>query len=198
MPEQQPKTQTIEYEPRKGPRNVRDDVAYVLPMFVFLAFVWIGGNWSKEHPWTYAAAYVTRTVIVAGLLIWLWPCYTRIRWNDWWLGVLVGVIGIVQWVGMQLYLQNQFDHFKPGPDFFNPEKVCHTPVGFLSFVAVRMIGAVLVVPVMEELFWRDYLWRQVIAPSDFKLAEVGEWDRMAFLIVTGAFALVHGNWWLTS
>ena len=61
-----------------------------------------------------------------------------------------------------------------------------------------MAGAVLVVPVMEELFWRDYLWRRVVAPNDFKLAAVGEWDWKAYLVVSLAFAVVHGNWWATS
>jgi uncharacterized protein len=177
---------------------VREDIAYVLPMFVFLGFVWLGSNWSKDHPWTYVAAYVARAIIVAGLLVWLWPCYTKVRWNHWWLGVIVGVIGIFQWVGMQLFLQQQHEHFRPGPDFFNPEKFFQTPAGFWSFVVVRIVGAVLVVPVMEELFWRDYLWRQVLAPNDFKLAAVGEWSWTPFLIVAGAFAFVHGNWWLTS
>jgi CAAX prenyl protease-like protein len=81
---------------------------------------------------------------------------------------------------------------------FYPKAHFATPAGFWSFVAVRLIGAVLVVPVMEELFWRDFLWRQVIAPNDFKLADVGEWDWKAFLAVSGLFAVVHGNWWLTS
>ena len=181
---------------RKCP--IRDDVAYVLPMFTFLAFIWLGSNWSKEHPWTYVTAYVARTIIVAGLLLYLWPCFTKIRWNHWWLGAIVGVVGIFQWVGMQLFLQRHFDHFKPSSDFFNPATYFQTPASLWYFVAVRMIGAVLVVPVMEELFWRDYLWRQILAPSDFKLASVGEWDWRAFLIVSGAFALVHGNWWATS
>jgi CAAX prenyl protease-like protein len=54
------------------------------------------------------------------------------------------------------------------------------------------------VPVMEELFWRDFLWRTIIAPADFKLAQVGEKSWSAFLIVAIAFATVHGNWWLTA
>ena len=53
-------------------------------------------------------------------------------------------------------------------------------------------------PFMEELFWRDYCWRSVIAPNDFKLAHVGEWDWKAFVIVPLIFAVVHGNWWLTA
>ena len=51
---------------------------------------------------------------------------------------------------------------------------------------------------MEELFWRDFLWREIIAPNDFKLAEVGELEWPALLIATGAFASVHGNWWLSA
>ena len=69
------------------------------------------------------------------------------------------------------------------------------PIYLLTLV---LLGAVLVVPFMEELFWRDFCWRSIIAPNDFKLAAVGEWDWKAFLGVSLAFALVHGNWWLTS
>ena len=63
---------------------------------------------------------------------------------------------------------------------------------------MRMATAALLVPVMEELFWRDFLWRTIIAPNDFKLAQVGEWDWKAFVGVSLFFATVHGNWWLTS
>jgi hypothetical protein len=61
-------------------------------------------------------------------------------------------------------------------------------------VAIRLAGAVLVVPFMEELFWRDFLWRSILAPNDFKLARIGEWDWKAFLIVTLLFASVHIQW----
>src|SRR6266545_1557615 len=96
---------------RRGPA-LRDDVAYVLPMFVFLIFIWLGGHWSKQHPWTIPAAYVARTFVVAALLVWLWPLYTKVRWNYWWLGIIIGVIGIVQWVGMQLWLQKTFPNVR--------------------------------------------------------------------------------------
>ncbi len=51
---------------------------------------------------------------------------------------------------------------------------------------------------MEELFWRDWLWRQLLAPSDFKLAKVGEWDWKVFLGVALIFAFPHPQWWLTA
>jgi uncharacterized protein len=172
----------------------RDDVAYILPMLVFLVFTQIGVWW----PGLYPASYVLKTVVVAALLVLLWHHYTRIRWNHWWLGIIVGVIGIFQWVGMQLWLQQHFELFRPGEEVFDPTAAFDSAAALYGFLAVRIAGAVLLVPVMEELFWRDFLWRTVLAPNDFKLAEVGEWGWSPFLIVAVVFAFVHGNWWLTS
>jgi CAAX prenyl protease-like protein len=199
--------------PRARRAPVRDDLAYLLPMLTFLAFTWAGATWKD----LYVATYATKALVVAVMLYLFWPAYTRVRWNGWWLGAIVGVVGIFQWVGMQRWLQESWpavvegmtfvpttarqwlaNHFKPGPDVFDPTKVFTSPVALYSFYALRICGAVLVVPVMEELFWRDFLWRTVISPNDFKLAQVGEWDWRAFAVVCVAFSFVHGNWWLTS
>jgi len=181
---------------------VRDDIAYVVPMFVFLAFVWAGGRWENLYP----HFYIARALIVPVLLVLFWRSYTKIRWNGWWIGAILGVVSLVQWVGMQLLLQkivlhygsDTYQPFKPSPDAFNPYKAFHSPAMMWTWIAIRIASASLVVPVMEELFWRDFLWRSIIAPADFKLAEVGERNWKAFLIVAIAFATVHGNWWLTA
>jgi CAAX prenyl protease-like protein len=171
-------------------------------MLVFVLFTWVGGNGTVKRfvPAAYPISYLAKTIVVATMLILFRHHYTRIRWNHWWLGVIVGVVGIFQWVPMQLWLQNHFAFFHPpAPDaIFNPYRDIVSPPMQTAFIAVRILGAVLLVPVMEELFWRDFLWRQILAPNDFKLAQVGEWGWAPFLIVSGAFALVHGNWWLTS
>jgi CAAX prenyl protease-like protein len=192
----------LEYqrEPETGRTTRRDELAYILPMAAFLAFVWVGTKGAETpagntwYPW----AYLARTVIVGALLIYFWKWYTRISWDYWYVGIAVGILGIVQWVGMQLFLQHHFEMFRPSDKVFNPDQFFQDPAWRGGFTAVRLIGAVLVVPVMEELFWRDYLWRQIIAPNDFKLAAVGEWDPRAFIAVSLLFAVVHGNWWLTS
>src|SRR3954471_6030069 len=191
------RSKPLDYESvvsKKGERFLGDEWAYILPMLVFLGFVFLGGKFPSLYP----QMYVARAVIVAVLLWVFWKQYTKIRWNGWWLGVIVGVVGIFQWVGMQLWLQNHTDFFKPAPDPFDPTKAFASPGMMWAFIAVRMAGAVLVVPVMEELFWRDYLWRTILAPNDFKLARVGEWAWAPFLIVSGVFSVVHGNWWLTA
>jgi hypothetical protein len=200
---------------------LRDDVAYVMPMFAFLVFTWAATKWKALYPHLFVAKYVAAAV----LLVIGWKHYTKIRWNHWWLGVIIGAIGLFQWVPMQLWLQKHFTAFAPTyvcpthhevtqkgpgecrickaqlvPDVFDPLRPGVFPSMTIAWawIAVRVMGAVLVVPVMEEFFWRDFLWRQIIAPNDFKLARVGEFEWPAFLIVPIVFAAVHGNWWLTS
>src|SRR4051794_1015889 len=99
-------------EPRRDRPLVSDDVAYVLPMAVFLVCIFIAGKFHQYY-WQF---YVARAVIVAVLLAVLWRHYTRLRWNGWWLGVIVGVIGFFQWVGMQLWLQAHVTFFALKPD----------------------------------------------------------------------------------
>ncbi len=184
--------------PRSLP--IREDLAYILPMAAFLALIGVGvlgtetGHGNTWYPW----AYLARAIIVAAMLIAFRRAYTKIRWNHWWLGLVVGIVGIFQWVGMQHVLEAHFAFFKPKGDVFNPDLFFKSPNTKWAFEAVRLFGAVLVVPFMEELFWRDFCWRSIIAPNDFKLAAVGEWDWKAFVIVPLIFAVVHGNWWLTA
>ena len=179
------------------PPLIRDDLAYMLPMASFLVLIWAGG--LAERHGLYPAAYTARALIVGGMLIAFRKSYTAIRWNHWWLGILVGVAGIFQWVPMQLFLEKHFAMFRADPaTVFNPELFFPSEAQRWAFYAVRIVGAVVVVPVMEELFWRDFGWRTVIAPNDFKLAGVGEWDWKAFVVIPLVFAMVHANWWATS
>jgi hypothetical protein len=172
-------------------QRISADVAYILPMAVFLGLTQVGVSW----PALYTASYIAKTILTAALLILMRRHYTRIRWEYAWLGVLVGIIGVVQWVGMEKILLHFFPHYpRLGGEIYNPMRQIASPAFRWTFVAIRLAGAVLVVPFMEELFWRDYLWRSMLAPNDFKLALIGEWDPKAFLFVTLLFASVHIQW----
>ena len=181
---------------------------FVLPMAVFLGFVFLGGLGDRWN----VAAYVARTFVVAGLLVWLWPRLKKdVQWTRLGPGVLVGVVGVVQWVGTDKLLQLARDRFpddwiygsiwslfisgaRPGDAVFNPVTTILEPAGtlaFVAFLAVRTLGPALVVPVMEELFWRNWLWRSLIAPNKWRLAKIGEPELVGWLGTSLAFSLVH-------
>jgi hypothetical protein len=172
--------------------RIADDIAYILPMGVFLAFTWVGGQWPAIYPMTYFA----KTFFTAALLWGLRSHYTKISWDWAWLGMLVGVVGVVQWVGMETLILHYWPNYpRMSHEAFIPSEHFHDRTQMWLYLTVRWSGASLVVPVMEELFWRDFLWRTVLAPNDFKLAAIGEWSLSTFLIVAVAFgAGVHVEW----
>ena len=180
-----------------------------LPIAVFLVILFLGPylEGALGEFGAYVAAYVARTIVVGGLLVWLWRRIMHdVAWTHLGLGVIVGVVGLVQWVGMDkllllgqdaagegplkwfFWLAGTMDPAEDGYDLF--DRITN-PLLLIAFVAVRLLGPVLVVPVMEEVFWRNWLWRQWISPNDYRLARVGEPDTAAILVTSLAFATVH-------
>ena len=160
-------------------------------MAAFLLLTWMGGHWPALFP----ASYIAKTLAAAALLFYFRHQYTRIRWNYWWLGVVVGIVGVVQWVGMEKLILHGWPNYpRPSVEVYNPYEHFTSAAGMWSFIIIRWLGASMVVPVMEELFWRDYLWRTILAPNDFKLAAIGEWDWKPFVFVSVLFATVHVQW----
>ena len=181
---------------RQSLLTITDDVAYLLPMALFLAFTWAGGQW----PGFYAASYVIKTLLTAGLLILFRRHYTKMSWNYWPLGIVLGVVGVIQWVGMEKAMLHLWPNYpRASGEVFDPTTKFASSTAFAMFVGIRWAGASLVVPFMEELFWRDFVWRSVAAPTDFKLARIGEWDRgLPLIVVTLLFCSVHLNQWMTA
>lgn len=58
----------------------------------------------------------------------------------------------------------------------------------------RTIRAVLIVPVVEELFWRAWMMRWLINPNFLKVP-LGTYSPFSFLITAILFASEHGPYW---
>jgi CAAX prenyl protease-like protein len=64
----------------------------------------------------------------------------------------------------------------------------------LAVLLLRGMRASLIVPIIEELFWRAWLMRWLINP-DFSKVPLGTYARQAFWIVAAMFAVEHGSFW---
>src|SRR4051812_27302052 len=95
-----PQARSIDYAPphkSDGPSWLPYGWQYLAPMALFLACIQVGATWKPLAPWM----YVARTFSV-GVLLWLlWRAYTKVVWSNLGLAVAVGVVGVVQWVGME-------------------------------------------------------------------------------------------------
>ena len=67
------------------------------------------------------------------------------------------------------------------------------PAGRGRWLAVRVIGSVVIVPIAEELAFRGYLMRRLIA-ADYWSLPIGAFSWASFAISSGLFGLLHGRW----
>src|SRR5207244_2540447 len=59
--------------------------------------------------------------------------------------------------------------------------------------AGRMLGSALVVPPLEEIFYRSFLYRYLIRP-DFKAVPLNEFRLGPFVITAAIFGFSHREW----
>ncbi len=158
---------------------------YVIPFVIFLLLTEL----ARYFPDKTFSLYALKSILVGGLL-WFWRTHYRelfqpISTSQFLLALLGGVLVFVFWIGGEGYFPMLSTPKAISPleqDFSSPEVV-----GAIFF---RLFGAVLVVPIMEELFWRSFLMRFLIR-KDFQNVPLGTYTHFSFWVVTFLFALEH-------
>jgi uncharacterized protein len=100
------------------------------------------------------------------------------------ISVLCGIIVFVLWIQMDFSLYPLDSSRGFNPLLFQSQAVKS------AMIAIRLAGAVLVVPVMEELFWRSFFLRYVVS-QNFATVTIGTFTWSSFLVVTLFFGLEH-------
>jgi len=62
------------------------------------------------------------------------------------------------------------------------------------FIVIRVLESAILIPVLEELFWRGWLMRWLIRP-DFQSVPLGQYAPSSFWMVALLFAAEHGPYW---
>jgi uncharacterized protein len=102
------------------------------------------------------------------------------------LGVAVGVAVFAIWIRLD------FAPFVIGTsDGFDPRDGSGSVL--VGLVATRLFGAVLVVPIMEELFWRSFIMRWLEKPS-FLAVDPKSVGLMPLAVSSALFASAHHLW----
>jgi len=164
---------------------------YVAPFGVFVLFLLLGPNLGLG---------VWEFPIRAGVLaLVLYYCSRQVI--DWrtpsWVGsILMGAAVFALWVGPDLLWPGYRQHWLFTNSIMG--KVSSSlPAGFQMDTMVlvfRTIRAVILVPIIEELFWRAWLMRWLIQP-DFLGIPLGTYQISSFLITAALFAAEHGPYW---
>ncbi len=197
--------ESISPDPREGTDPLKAAIPYLAPYLVFGLFNSLAGAMPDHR----SLIYVIKTFVVAGLLWYYRKTYVEIKARltpAVLVAVLVGLAVIVVWVGADRYYPQTgaeirdfverdarvFTHADKAQGGFNPyDKQQDLPP--LATIVFRILGAVLVVPIFEELAIRGWLMRYLINERFWRVP-VGAFTHPSFWIGVGAMVLTHHEW----
>lgn len=191
--------------PPDRPDTLQRSLPYLVPYALFGLLTYA----ADALPDLQSVIYIVKVFAVAAALWYYRRAYTELRVSlgpQTLVAMLVGVLVIVAWVGLDPYYPQSseewrqlaqsglqyFEHADKAEGQFNPYEPGQTvpPVVAIIF---RLIGAVLLVPVFEELFMRSWLIRFLVK-EDFEAVPMGTFTWVSFLGTVALFGLAHHEW----
>lgn len=158
--------------------------AYLAPMMAILATMMVTGAFSSGFDWLYPLR-------VPAALAALWfhrGSYkglfdARVSWS----AVGVGVLVFVVWLAIEP---------RPVSATISPieQGLKELPrYAALLWIVSRVVGSVVLVPIAEELAFRGYLARRLMA-ADFDRIPLGRYTAFSFVGSSLVFGALHGRW----
>jgi len=166
--------------------------AYVVPFGVFIVLLGLRPYLPLSPAWEYPL----RTALTLAVLLTVSRPLLRFRTTHTWSSVGLGVLVFIIWVGPDVFWPHYRDHWLFRNSLLGSSAVPITvPLAEShAFLAIRALGSALLVPVIEELFWRAWLMRWLIQ-KDFLALPLGSYAAGAFWITAVLFASEHGPYW---
>ena len=162
--------------------------ARVLPFVVFVAITYFQDKLGLHSQyWVYGV----KTVVGAWLLWAVWPFVPEMRWAATRRAFWVGIGVFVLWVGLDQYYPKMGAGagaiWNPFMAFGDNSKLAW------GLVLMRFVGSVLIVPPLEEAFFRSFIYRYV-ASSDWSQVALSVWNWRAAGFSAVIFGFEHHEW----
>lgn len=164
-----------------------------LPFGLYIAFLVLESLMPSMAPDFDARwIYPVKIGVVVVALVALWKHYTELRSDGLeaahlLLAVIVGFVVFALWIKLDAGWMMLGD---PGQGYDPRDRSGEID---WMLVAIRIAGAALVVPVMEELFWRSFLQRW-IQQTDFLALYPARIGFRALVVASALFAVEHLQW----
>jgi len=165
------------------------EYARVAPFAIFVLLTALQGQFGEESRYW---IYLLKTVVGAWLIWEMRPFVQEMRWRVSWEAIVVGIAVCAIWVG----LDSLYPRLSKAEEVWNPLKQFGqgSLVGWF-YVGVRVIGSSIVVPPLEEVFYRSFLYRYFVK-LDFLAMPLGQFHALSFVITSVIFGLMHPDRWL--
>lgn len=185
--------------PREAPPSLWTWAPWVAPMFVYVGLTQAESLIpDQNHATWYPIAYTLKVIITVAAMV----AVGRAAWGDlrrlpdaagWVLAVVSGLAITALWVGLDgAYPALPLLGGDDAREAYDPNVLA--PAAMWAFIAVRMAGLAIVVPIFEELFWRSFLVRLVQDLDDFRRVPIGVVTPLAAVVTSVGFMLAHPEW----
>lgn len=168
-------------------------LARIVPFALFMLLLALRGALPEQPNFDARWIYGLSVLLVGGALAWYWRDYGEMVRQNWpeprELALAVGVgLGVF---ALWIQLDAPWMQLAPPTASFVPLDASGALIWPL--VILRWVGAALLVPVMEELFWRSFLMRWIAHPQ-FERVDPSQVGLRAIVISTFVFMLAHTLW----
>jgi CAAX prenyl protease-like protein len=161
--------------------------ARVAPFAVFLALTFCQGKFGAASAYWF---YFAKTIAGAWMIFEMRPLVSEMRWAVSWEAVVVGVGIFAVWVGLDQF----YPHLTKGGTAWNPNLQfgANSALAWL-FILTRILGSTFVVPPLEEVFYRSFLYRYV-ATQNFLSVPLNKFLPFPFFATAIVFGFSHNEW----
>jgi exosortase E/protease (VPEID-CTERM system) len=157
-------------------------IPYLAPLLLTIAIAMLTAPFAAG----FEAAYPIRVIVTATALWWYRERIKVTLLNISWPAAAIGVICFGLWIVLA--------HPNHAAGLAFAGRLRSLPVAWAGgWLLFRIIGAVVTVPLAEELAFRGYLQRKLINP-DFASVQFDQFTWRSFLISSAAFGLLHQSW----
>jgi exosortase E/protease (VPEID-CTERM system) len=156
--------------------------ALLVPLLVLMAVTMLTSAFSTG----FDILYPLRVIVLAGMLYYFRKCYKSLGWEWTWQAPAIGAGVFIIWI----LLEPNAD----GSQTALPQGLAELTNGTVAiWLGFRVLGSVIAVPLAEELAFRGYLIRKLIA-KDFQRVPLGQFTWFSFLLTSVLFGLLHERW----
>jgi exosortase E/protease (VPEID-CTERM system) len=139
------------------------------------------------------AFYFFRVMTTAAALTYFWKTYRErhiLQWSWSFYAVAAGIAAFGGWILIDRILGSTTDPVRAAQA---NNLVSMSKIMVIAWATLRIAGAVLIVPLTEELAFRGYLTRR-LQVTDFEQAPLGSFSWFSFIASSVCFGALHGRW----
>jgi CAAX prenyl protease-like protein len=161
--------------------------ARAAPFVIFIVLTVAQGSFGDAGGYWF---YFAKTLVGAWLIWEMRPFVSEMRWVMSTEAIAIGIGVCIMWVA----IDGLYPHLGSDKTIWNPRAQFGENSSLAwFFIAVRILGSTFIVPPLEEVFYRSFLYRYFVR-TDFQQMPFTRFHPTSFIVTAAIFGFEHSQW----